>query len=456
MCCVPTLLATIEKDLPDLRLLLLSGEACPQHLVTRWHRPGRRILNVYGPTEATVTATMTEVTPDKAVTIGGPLPTYTIVILEAEKDALVGEGESGEIAIAGIGLAEGYLNRPDLTGAEVHPRLRRHSAQSFEAHLSHRRSRPHQRDGEVEFQGRIDTQVKVRGYRIELTEIESLLMELPQVAQAVVSTFEPEPGALELVAYYSLNKGAEELSPEEMCKSLRDRLPCYMVPAYFEKLAVIPMTTSNKADRKNLPAPKGGRLTGANDNYVAPRTATEETLAAALAKALKIERVSVTDDFFQRSRRALAADGALLLRHPPECRRSPTSLCVTSTCTAPSRTLAAKLDAGGAGRRRRSGLPRRDPRRRATSNITAAARCRRSSTSATWHARPLDARDAASNGPTPPSTISARSISARRPSWFLPSSASPLCRSRRNGCWSAASRRRASRSGACATSASGW
>ncbi len=83
--CVPTLLATIEKDLPDLRVLLLSGEACPPHLVTRWHKPGRSILNVYGPTEATVTATMREVTPDKPVTIGGPLPTYTIVILDPEK-----------------------------------------------------------------------------------------------------------------------------------------------------------------------------------------------------------------------------------------------------------------------------------------------------------------------------------------------------------------------------------
>ncbi len=86
LCCVPTLLATIEKDLPDLRILLVSGEACPQNLVVRWHRPGRIMLNAYGPTEATVTATLTELYPDKPVTIGGPLPTYSIVILDEHKD----------------------------------------------------------------------------------------------------------------------------------------------------------------------------------------------------------------------------------------------------------------------------------------------------------------------------------------------------------------------------------
>jgi non-ribosomal peptide synthetase-like protein len=289
---------------------------------------------------------MTEVTPDKAVTIGGPLPTYTIVILDAEKDALVPAGESGEIAIAGIGLAEGYLNRPELTAQKFIPDF---------VGIPHNPSKRIYRtgdlgrinaDGEVEFQGRIDTQVKVRGYRIELTEIESLLMEFPQVAQAVVSTFEPEPGALELVAYYSLNKGVDEISPEDMCKSLRERLPCYMVPAYFEKLAVVPMTTSNKADRKNLPVPKGGRLTGANDNYVAPRTATETILAEALARALKIDRVSAKDDFF----RDLGAHSLLMARFCSDVRQTSGFADISMRDVYMHRTvedLAAKLDADG-------------------------------------------------------------------------------------------------------------
>lgn len=260
LACVPTLLATIEKDLPDLRLLIVSGEACPQNLVTRWHRPGRTILNAYGPTEATVTCTLTELMPDKPVTIGGPLPTYTIVILDPDKGEIVGEGELGEIGIAGIGLAQGYLNRSELTAEKFIPDF---------LDIANNPSKRIYRSGdlgrindnnEVEFHGRIDTQVKLRGYRIELAEIESILMEFPQISQAVVDTYEEEPGAVELVAYYALNEGEGDLSHNEIVAVLKERLPRYMVPAYYEELSIIPMTPSHKADRKNLPAPRGGAI----------------------------------------------------------------------------------------------------------------------------------------------------------------------------------------------------
>ena len=145
LCCVPTLLATIESDLPELRTLLVSGEACPHHLVVRWHQPGRTILNAYGPTEATVTATLTELRPDKPVTIGRPLPTYSIVILDPDKDKIVDAGTLGEIGIAGIGLANGYLNRARPDGEEIHSRFPGHREQSLGPHLSHRRPRPDQR-----------------------------------------------------------------------------------------------------------------------------------------------------------------------------------------------------------------------------------------------------------------------------------------------------------------------
>ena len=115
LCCVPTLLATLEDGLPGLRFLLVSGESCPQDLVARWHRPGRRFLNVYGPTEATVTATWTLLDPGRPVTIGVPLPTYSVVVLDPDADRAVAPGAMGEIGIAGIGLASGYLNRPELT-----------------------------------------------------------------------------------------------------------------------------------------------------------------------------------------------------------------------------------------------------------------------------------------------------------------------------------------------------
>ena len=317
LACVPTLLATIERDLPDLRILLVSGEACPHNLVVRWHRAGRTILNAYGPTEATVTATLTELYPDKPVTIGGPLPTYTIVILDENEDRAVANGELGEIGIAGIGLAAGYLNRADLTEKKFIPDfLNIANNPSQRIYRTGDLGRINDHD-EVEFHGRIDTQVKIRGYRIELTEIESVLMQLPQIAQAVVDTYESEPGTVELVAYCSLKQGAPELSPTDISQMLRKHLPGYMVPAYLEKLPVIPMTSSNKADRKNLPPPKGPRFSAGSSKFVAPRTEMEEALASALVEVMKVERVSVEDNFFQD----LGAHSLLMARFGAEIRK---------------------------------------------------------------------------------------------------------------------------------------
>jgi non-ribosomal peptide synthetase component F len=111
------LLESIERDLPKLRIVLIGGEACPPALVKRWSRPGRTLLHSYGPTEATVTATLGVLAPDRPVTIGRPLPTYSIVILDPVRDEALARGETGEIGIGGIGVAEGYLNRPELTAA---------------------------------------------------------------------------------------------------------------------------------------------------------------------------------------------------------------------------------------------------------------------------------------------------------------------------------------------------
>ena len=298
LCCVPTLLATIERDLPDLRFILVSGEACPRDLVSRWHQPGRTFLNAYGPTEATVTCTLTELHPETPVTIGGPLPTYSIVVLDEHEDKLVEDGGMGEIAVAGIGLAKGYVNRDDLTEKAFVPDFL-----DIENNPSKRIYRTGDLGriddkGEVEFHGRIDTQVKVRGYRIELTEIESVFMEAPEVAAAVVDTYEPEPGTVELVAYYTLKDETQELASDALSKLLRSRLPAYMVPGYVEKLDEIPMLPSNKADRKSLPAPTGARFIATGGEVVAPRNETEEIIAAALAEVLEIKEVSVEDNFF--------------------------------------------------------------------------------------------------------------------------------------------------------------
>jgi non-ribosomal peptide synthetase-like protein len=297
LACVPTLLASIDRDLPKLRILLIGGEACPPALVKRWSAPGRTLLNSYGPTETTVTATLGVMTPDKAVTIGRPLPTYTIVILDPAHDVVLAEGESGEIGIAGIGVAEGYLNRPELTQAKfIEDFLGLANNPSARIYRTGDLGRLDE-NGEIEYLGRIDTQIKLRGYRIELTEIESVLLELPEIAQAAVSTFEPAPGATELVAYYSVKRGATAPDRGAIVAFLRSRLPGYMTPAYLECLPSIPTLVSNKADRSKLPKPVSERLRFGG-TVVAPETATEETLAEALQDALGLKEVSVEGDFF--------------------------------------------------------------------------------------------------------------------------------------------------------------
>ncbi|MDQ4009448.1 MAG: amino acid adenylation domain-containing protein [Actinomycetota bacterium] len=299
LCCVPTLLATLDEDLPRLRFLLVSGEACPQDLIARWHRPGRRFLNVYGPTEATVTATWTSVHPDRPVTIGVPLPTYSAVILDpaGEEKALL-PGEVGEIGIAGIGLARGYLNRDDLTDrAFIRDFVGIDNNPSGRIYRTGDLGRIND-NGEIEYHGRIDTQVKIRGYRVELTEIESVLLQVPGIAQAVVDTYEPEPGTVELVAYYSRRTDTADVKAQQVYEHLRGRLPRYMVPAYLEELAVIPMLPSDKADRNNLPVPSGRRSTAVEHAHVAAATAIERFLADALADVLRLEQVSVDSHFF--------------------------------------------------------------------------------------------------------------------------------------------------------------
>ena len=320
MCCVPTLLSTIEEDLPDLRFLLVSGEACPHDLIVRWHRPGRRFLNVYGPTEATVTATWTPVDPDRAVTIGVPLPTYSVVVLDPDDPhRALPLGGIGELGIAGIGLARGYVNRDDLTEKAFIPDFLRLPANpSGRIYRTGDLCRINEQ-GEIEYHGRIDLQVKIRGYRIELTEIESVLLQVPGIAGAVVDTYEPVPGTVELVGYYSVRTDTAAVDPETIYAVLRDRLPSYMVPAYLEHLDVIPLTTSDKADRKNLPAPSARRASGPAREHVAPVGPTETALAGLLGEVLGLDKVSTDAHLFDD----LGANSLLLAQFCAKVRRHP-------------------------------------------------------------------------------------------------------------------------------------
>jgi non-ribosomal peptide synthetase-like protein len=298
LCCVPTLLATLEAELPQLRYIMVSGEACPQDLVARWQKPGRIFLNAYGPTEATVTATLTSLVAGKPVTIGGPLPTYSIVILDPEKPNVLPFGEAGEIGIGGIGVARGYLNREELTQKVFIPDFigipGNDSGRIYRTGDLGRINAA----GEVEYMGRIDTQVKIRGYRIELTEIESVIMQDPQIAQAVVNKYEATPGAVELAAYYTLKPGVTDFDLDAMVETLRQHVPSYMVPAYFERLEAMPLLPSHKADRKKLPPPSGARYSSRKGAVVAATTPLELAMADAITAVLKSTDVSIDDHFF--------------------------------------------------------------------------------------------------------------------------------------------------------------
>ena len=292
--CVPTLLSTISTDVPAVRSLIVGGEACPAELVERWSAPGRRILNTYGPTEATVTATCGELRAGRPVTIGCALPTYEVVLLDSDLRP-VPVGDVGEICIGGPGVARGYVGRPDLTADRfVHHPLAPGGSRLYRTGDLGRLLD----DGEIEYCGRADTQVKIRGYRVELTEIESVMAQTPGIGQAVVGTHEPEPGLAELVGYYTLNVHTSCVDQQHLHVRLRERLPAYMVPAYLEQLDAIPMLSSGKADRNRLPAPKGPRSIATQRDYMAPTTDNEKILADALAQVLRVERVSVDNDFF--------------------------------------------------------------------------------------------------------------------------------------------------------------
>jgi non-ribosomal peptide synthetase-like protein len=316
LCCVPTLLATLEHDLPELRFLLVSGETCPQDLAARWHRRDRRFLNTYGPTEATVSATWAVLDPDKPVTVGLPLPTYSVVILDPDDDRMLPHGELGELGIAGIGLANGYLNRPELTaqkfiadfiGIDDNPSGRIYRTGDL-ARINDER--------EIEHHGRIDTQVKIRGYRIELTEIEAVLRQAPTIAQAAVSTCRALGGTDELVGYY-VAAGAGAVDESAVYALLTEHLPEYMVPTYLHRMDALPVLPSGKLDRGALPEPSGARRLAALDGYAAPSSETEALLANELASVLAVERISVNSNFFSE----LGANSLLMARFIARLRR---------------------------------------------------------------------------------------------------------------------------------------
>jgi len=291
--CVPTLLAMMEGDIPSLRLLILGGEACPPDIVRRWWRPGRRVFNTYGPTEATVIATYAECHPAKGVTIGKPLDGYLVCVID-DRLQPVPAGTPGELCIGGIGLARGYVGRPELT-REKFITLASNGAPAGRFYRTGDLVRVNHA-GDLEFLGRIDTQVKIRGFRVELSEIEAVLMESPGVAAAAVALREDVRGISNLVGYVVPRPGAIP-DPDALRTALRARLPAYMVPATIEPIAALPSLPSGKIDRQALPAP--GSIPRPAARTVQPaRTPNERQILAAWETLFAPVPVSVGDDFF--------------------------------------------------------------------------------------------------------------------------------------------------------------
>jgi non-ribosomal peptide synthetase-like protein len=290
---VPTFLSMMDGDLPTVKLLIVSGEACPQELVDRWAINGRRMLNVYGPTETTVNTTAAECRAGKPITIGAPIEGYQTFILD-ERMQPVPHGESGELFIGGPGLARGYMNLPETTTRAFIPKPSHINASSSRLYKTGDLVSENA-EGELHFYGRIDSQVKIRGYRIECSEIEAVLREHPGVEAAAVTTCSHD-GVVELAAFIVERPGVS-VDRNEILSLCRRKLPSYMIPSYLDPIGRLPTLTSGKTDRKLLPAPRQ-TLVNTGGVIEQPRSETEKQLAAIWKEVFKVAAVSIDDDFF--------------------------------------------------------------------------------------------------------------------------------------------------------------
>ncbi|AVM08497.1 non-ribosomal peptide synthetase [Bacillus velezensis] len=286
----------LKRKLASLKYVFASGEALTPAHVAGFHRlitPAgeAQIINLYGPTEATIDVSYFECEAGEtlnSVPIGKPISNIQLYILHADLEHMQPIGVAGELCIAGDGLARGYLNRPELTAEKFvnHPIA---SGERIYRTGDLARWLP---DGNIEYLGRIDHQVKIRGYRIEIGEVEAALLQSESVKEAVVIAIEEE-GSKQLCAYLS---GDDSLNTAQLKSHLLNKLPAYMIPAYFVQMEKMPITANGKIDRKALPAPEGNRLTGTE--YEAPGTLIEKQLAEIWKNILALSDPGIKDNFF--------------------------------------------------------------------------------------------------------------------------------------------------------------
>jgi amino acid adenylation domain-containing protein len=303
---VPSVVAGLLSEhtaLSNVSVLNMAGEPIPFQVLENLDTDRIEVRNLYGPTEDTTYSTVYRLEKNKPILIGKPID-YTQLYIVRGDNALCPIGIAGEICLAGAGLAEGYLNRPELTAEKfLNNPFSTHSGDRMYRTGDLGRWLP---DGNVEYLGRIDDQVKIRGYRIELGEIESVLQQHLQVKQSVVLAREDGNGNKRLVAYIVPE---ETFDKQELQAYLQNTLPEYMVPALWVELDKIPLTPNGKTDKKALPDPdmNGQGLSA----YIEPRNETEQKIAAIWKELLKVERVGIEDNFFDLGGHSLLAMRAI-------------------------------------------------------------------------------------------------------------------------------------------------
>ena len=295
-----------------VRTLSVGGESPSLDALVSWNMAtGGRVAfrNMYGPTEATITATAyCQDAPEplleqrSRVPIGRPLENISVYLLDGSLEP-VPVGAPGELHIGGIALAHGYVNQPGLTAEKFIP-------DPFSAAPGARLYKTGDLaqfagNGEIEFLGRMDHQIKLRGARVELEEIERILVQHPAIKDAVIAVHGNGTGDKRLAAYFTF-KPAQQATAKQIRSYIKHRLPDYMLPSWFVALNSLPLTSSGKIDRLALPAPSAENL-GLEQEYVAPRTAVEQIVAAAFTEVLGKERVGILDDFFESGGHSLLA-----------------------------------------------------------------------------------------------------------------------------------------------------
>ncbi len=305
----PSVLSIIPADysqnenLRKLKTIIVAGEKCSSELTNKW-AVNRRFINAYGPTETTVCASMFVCHPNCRISppIGKAIDNFKLYILDRNLNP-VPVGVPGELYISGVGLSRGYHNKPNLTAEKFIPNP--FSEETGSRMYSTGDLVKYMHDGNIQFIGRIDSQIKLRGFRIEIGEIVSVLSRYPNINEVIVTVREDKPGIKQLVAYFTTNIEAK-LDIAKLRAFIRKELPDYMVPSAYVTLEKFPLTLNKKIDYRALPKPSSGDKVN-KTKFVKPRNEIEKNIAKIGEDLLGIDQMGIYDNFFELGGHSLLA-----------------------------------------------------------------------------------------------------------------------------------------------------